>query len=99
MDAVKTSVTVSSSRVVMPFFPMPPLLWALYSLTGVLFKYPLRVRVKTHCSSSMRSSMSISSSTSWISVFRSSPYFSAMAVSSSFKMDFSSPSSERMRLK
>ena len=53
---------------------------------------------ETDCSSSIKSSMSISSATSWISVTRASPYLSRIAVSSSLSTPFSFSSSARSSL-
>ena len=61
-DVISRCSTKSSSLVLSPAIPLPPLLCALYVSAGVLFTYPICVRVIATSCSLIRSSMSISPS-------------------------------------
>ena len=84
----------------MPLIPFPPRCWLLKLSVPMRLMYPTFVMVIMVLVSGIRSSMDISNSSYPICVFRSSPYFSAMArisvritvrsFFSSASMDFSS---------
>ena len=82
--ATNKFVTTSSSFGFIPCKPLPPRFWALYSDREVLLMYPPAVTLTTISSFSIKSSSSVSPSKSIISDCLSFPYFSEMAVSSSF---------------
>ena len=83
VEVIKTFSTKSSSFVVIAWIPLPPLLWAEYVSAEILLIYPELVNVITTSSSWIKSSMSISLTTFWISVLLSSLYLLFISLSSS----------------
>ena len=96
VDAMKTWVRKSSSRVRIPSRPLPPRRWLRYCVTAVRLMYPVLLTVMATSSSAIRSSMLKSPSASMISVRRSSPYDSRTSRSSSTTISISSASLCRM---
>ena len=99
VEALKICFAKSSSLVVIPIIPFPPLFWLLYVSIGTLLIYPKCVKDIIVCSSFIRSSSANSPLFDTILVFLSSPYFSIISRDSSFIISYTKFSLAKISLK